>query len=73
MEISPFLGALQGYRWSYSEAEVDHTFFLSRSAGSRNMNRSDMKQNLVTVPEETFPFEDVYQAVAIITGRRGHY
>lgn len=26
MEISPFLGALQGYRWSYSEAEVDHTF-----------------------------------------------
>ena len=44
MEISPFLGALQGYRWSYSEAEVDHTFSVPLRWFAEH--RSDMKQNL---------------------------
>lgn len=50
-------------RWSYSEAEVDHTFSVPlRWFAEHEPERYETE--LVTVPEETFPFEDV-QADAI--------
>ena len=71
MEISPFLGALQGYRWSYSEAEVDHTFSVPlRWFAEHEPERYETE--LVTVPEETFPFEDV-PGGRDYHWRRGHY
>ena len=71
MEISPFLGALQGYRWSYSEAEVDHTFSVPlRWFAEHEPERFETE--LVTVPEETFPFEDV-PGGRDYHWRRGHY
>ena len=71
MEISPFLGALQGYRWSYSEAEVDHTFSVPlRWFAEHEPERYETE--LVTVPEETFPFEDV-PGGRDYRWRRGHY
>lgn len=71
MEISPFLGAVQGYRWSYSEAEVDHTFSVPlRWFAEHEPERYETE--LVTVPEETFPFEDV-PGGRDYHWRRGHY
>ena len=71
MEIFPFLGALQGYRWSYSEAEVDHTFSVPlRWFAEHEPERYETE--LVTVPEERFPFEDV-PGGHDYHWRRGHY
>lgn len=71
MEIYPFLGALQGYRWSYSEAEVDHTFSVPlRWFAEHEPERYETE--LVTVPEERFPFEDV-PGGRDYHWRRGHY
>lgn len=71
MEIFPFLGALQGYRWSYSEAEVDHTFSVPlRWFAEQEPERYETE--LVTVPEERFPFEDV-PGGHDYHWRRGHY
>ncbi len=71
MEILPYLGILQDYRWSYSEAEVDHTFSVPlRWFVEHEPERYETE--LVTVPEETFPFEDVPDG-RDYHWRRGHY
>ena len=71
MEIFPFLGALQGYRWSYSEAEVDHTFSVPL-CWFAEQEPERYETELVTVPEERFPFEDV-PGGHDYHWRRGHY
>lgn len=71
MEILPFLGLLQDYHWSYSEDEVDHTFSVPLRWFAEN-EPEYYKTELVTVPEESFPFEDV-PGGRDYHWRRGHY
>lgn len=71
MEILPFLGILQDYRWSYSEAEVAHTFSVPlRWFAEHEPERYET--DLLTVPKEPFPFEDIPNG-RDYHWRRGHY
>ncbi len=71
IEVTPYLGALRDYRWSYSKAEVDHTFSVPiRWFAQHEPERYETE--LKTVPEESFPFEDI-PGGRNYHWRRGHY